>query len=79
MKLRLYTRQGVTLMLGDCDGRKPDGSPYAVADIQQLLVRGEICIESGEKQPAPPNYVADLHSQAGAAQKGDAQVAKAGA
>jgi acetamidase/formamidase len=61
MKLRLFTRQGVTLMLGDAVGKKPDGTPLTVADIQRMLGRGEVCVESGE-EPSPPTVIeANLH------------------
>lgn len=67
MKARLFTRQGVTLLLGDAVGKNPDGSPITIADMQRLLGRGDLCIGNGDPEPAAPVYEASAHAQAGVA------------
>jgi len=46
MKMRLFTRHGVTLMLGDAEGTT------TCAEFQRLLSKGLVCVEPAEQPPA---------------------------
>ena len=64
MKLRLYTRQGVTLMLSDADpsAKNPQtGKPFSLRDLQGMLARGDICIADGDASTEATPLVADMH------------------
>jgi len=46
-QLRLFTRTGITLMLGDAEG-------VTIREIMYFLSRGEACVETVDQGDAPP-------------------------